>query len=292
MPEGIPLLDRLDLALMGMGIVVLSVSAANWLRRGRPDPLTGSPDRVNQVGLVTVWFCVVVYLLGIAVGGQMVRLLPASLTSAQREVCASILAANVCQVVVILTCLGAASVAFADGLSGFGLSFRHPGRDLKWSLAGWLSALTLTGLVLWYTSWFLITFRPSFDMPLHPVFVVLNQAGTPEIVRFLAYFGAAVLAPLSEEMLLRGIIQTGLARLAGWGNPSSRDRWIAIAGTATLFGMMHMQTPHFIPALILLGVLLGYVYERTGSLWAPIGLHMLFNMKSLLWFVLQTRLGE
>ena len=43
-----------------------------------------------------------------------------------------------------------------------------------------------------------------------------------------------------------------------------------------------MEQPHVVAPLIVLGVILGYVYERTGSLVAPITLHLLFNFKTML----------
>ena len=41
--------------------------------------------------------------------------------------------------------------------------------------------------------------------------------------------------------------------------------------------------PHVVLPLAVLGVLLGVLYLRTGSLLGPIVLHALFNAKTLLW---------
>ena len=54
---------------------------------------------------------------------------------------------------------------------------------------------------------------------------------------------------------------------------------------ALAFTLVHAQV-HALPAL-LLGVLLGLAYERTGSLLVPILVHALFNLKTLIgvmWF--------
>ncbi len=48
------------------------------------------------------------------------------------------------------------------------------------------------------------------------------------------------------------------------------------------FGLAHMEQPHVVAPLIVLGVILGYVYERTGSLVAPITMHLLFNLKTMI----------
>jgi membrane protease YdiL (CAAX protease family) len=106
-------------------------------------------------------------------------------------------------------------------------------------------------------------------------------------MRFAAIASAVILAPLGEECLFRGIIQTAFKKIVPPRLGSMYHRWLAIAATAGIFGLMHAGTPQYVPALIVLGVLLGYLYERTGSLWVVIAVHLLFNAKSLLWYHLQ-----
>jgi membrane protease YdiL (CAAX protease family) len=155
---------------------------------------------------------------------------------------------------------------------------------LGWAVTGWLVALCLcnginevvTRLLVWI----------DVEMPTHGVLETLSDPNLPGSLHVIAMIGAFIFAPVGEEIFFRGIIQTGLHRLwlPRWG--SMRHRWIAIVLTALLFGLMHFSVYHHIPALIALGIILGYVYERTGSLLVPIMLHMLFNGKTLLWFQL------
>ena len=53
-------------------------------------------------------------------------------------------------------------------------------------------------------------------------------------------------------------------------------RWIAIAVTSLLFAASHGNWQH-LPALWVLGMFLGYSYERRGTLAVPILIHVLFN---------------
>jgi hypothetical protein len=83
----------------------------------------------------------------------------------------------------------------------------------------------------------------------------------------------AVLAPILEEMLFRGVLLDVLkSRLAL--NPAI---WI----TGIVFGVVHLTDPAtllLVPALAGLGVILGYVRVRSGgSLSRPILMHMGFN---------------
>ncbi len=79
--------------------------------------------------------------------------------------------------------------------------------------------------------------------------------------------GACILGPVCEELLFRGLLA---GRLARYGQKPA-----ALVG-ALLFGLYHANLSQFFYAFAL-GLLLAYVYFYTGSLKAPILLHMLFN---------------
>jgi hypothetical protein len=85
------------------------------------------------------------------------------------------------------------------------------------------------------------------------------------VILFLA---AAVMAPLVEELLFRGYLQTSLKHHVG-------GTW-AILVSALIFSLVHMQ-PLAIPGLFALGAAFGYIYDRTGSLKTNILLHLANN---------------
>lgn len=79
--------------------------------------------------------------------------------------------------------------------------------------------------------------------------------------------GACILGPVCEELLFRGLLA---GRLARYGQKP------AALVSALLFGLYHANVSQFFYAFAL-GLLLAYAYFYTGSLKAPILLHMLFN---------------
>ena len=87
--------------------------------------------------------------------------------------------------------------------------------------------------------------------------------------------GAGLMAPLFEEFLLRGL---------GYGTLRHvMDKHAAVAITAGLFTLMHLQYEWTVMLLILpLGVVLGYARANTGSIWVPVALHTLNNVVSVL----------
>jgi membrane protease YdiL (CAAX protease family) len=97
-----------------------------------------------------------------------------------------------------------------------------------------------------------------------------------ELVKLI---GSAILivflAPLGEEMVFRGIAYTALR---------PRGKWRALIVTSLLFALAHMQVIHFIP-IFFIGLILAYLFERTGSLKPAIALHILVNLiLMILWY--------
>ena len=83
----------------------------------------------------------------------------------------------------------------------------------------------------------------------------------------------AVIAPLIEELLFRGLLQNALMHYV--------PAWAAIILSAFTFSLVHLQ-PMAIPALMALGGAFGYIYYKTGSLRLTIILHMINNTLALL----------
>jgi uncharacterized protein len=88
----------------------------------------------------------------------------------------------------------------------------------------------------------------------------------------ILYLTVAVVAPLLEELLFRGLLQNSLA--------NRMPIWAAILLSAAIFAAVHMQL-HAFPALMALGAVFGYIYNITGSLRVTILLHMLNNAAAL-----------
>lgn len=64
--------------------------------------------------------------------------------------------------------------------------------------------------------------------------------------------------------------------------PSRRLRFAAMLGSALAFGLMHLgHGPDWVP-LTLLGLVLAWLYERTGRIWPCITVHMLLNAFTML----------
>jgi hypothetical protein len=83
----------------------------------------------------------------------------------------------------------------------------------------------------------------------------------------------AFLAAIGEEFLFRGVV----LRIFSDG---LKNTHLAVLLSAILFSAMHMQFFGFLPRTIL-GILFGYIFIWTGSLWIPVILHFIFNGASV-----------
>ena len=108
--------------------------------------------------------------------------------------------------------------------------------------------------------------------------LLIEQAGIPNTIEdtFLAMsrnpvgiLSIALLAPILEELLFRGAIQSHLQE-------AMPQPWMAILIASAIFGVVHMN-PAQIPFAFLLGMIFGWLYYRTGSLLPGIVGHVLNN---------------
>ncbi|MGP1309481.1 MAG: lysostaphin resistance A-like protein, partial [Phycisphaerales bacterium] len=89
-------------------------------------------------------------------------------------------------------------------------------------------------------------------------------------------FQVVVLAPILEEVLYRGCLQSALAHLRI--GPRTR-----IVAASAVFASIHISAVpwHAMPTLFAVGAICGYAFERTGRLGAPILIHAAFNALNL-----------
>ena len=174
---------------------------------------------------------------------------------------------TVLEIGLIAVMLIVARKSFARGLKGFGVNGKNLTSDAPWAAINLLGTfpLVLFGLCI-----SLILGRlfkgTDFSLEVHQTLDLLTGAGVG--LRILVIIFAAVIVPVFEELLFRGFFQTSLRSLSG-------SPWGGIVLTSVFFAVLH--PPTHIPALFMLSCGLGYAYERSGSLFRPILMHIFFN---------------
>lgn len=130
----------------------------------------------------------------------------------------------------------------------------------------WIAALAWTNVLSALESFGLIeNFEPQ-------ALVTLFQDGGDPLAIGLLVIAAVVLAPIVEEIIFRGCIYRFFK--------SQTTLLPAQIVSGILFSMMHWNLLSFIP-LVLVGIFLARVYEKTGSILVAIWFHAFFNAFSL-----------
>jgi uncharacterized protein len=120
-------------------------------------------------------------------------------------------------------------------------------------------------------------------LQLFPVTPVSPLPPTGEAIGFILQFAAgAAFAPVGEELLFRGLATTAWVRGLGTRQGIIRAALVfALAHVITVtagnaqeaFGLVVVGFATRVPVALALG----WLFVRTGSIWAPLGLHMAFN---------------
>lgn len=118
------------------------------------------------------------------------------------------------------------------------------------------------------------------DPPQQEVSEVAGSSESP-VEQIAIIVSVAVLAPILEEVIFRGMLLSALRR--------SLSAWPAIVVSAAVFAGIHLVDPSAIavvPGLFILGIVLGWVALKRGDLSLAIALHSGINLLAailLLW---------
>jgi membrane protease YdiL (CAAX protease family) len=149
--------------------------------------------------------------------------------------------------------------------------------DFLLGAAAWLLAFPVVQVVGQLFDLFLYIVYPTNSYEQIAVrYLKTTLSSTPLTV--LALISIVIVAPIVEEFLFRATLQTYFKRHLGAKK--------AILMSAVCFAFFHYSPDQgvgnlsLIPSLFTFACFLGYIYERQGSLYASIGLHLTFNFIS------------
>ncbi len=144
-----------------------------------------------------------------------------------------------------------------------------------WIHSGWAALVVLLGApAVWFFAWL------NSLIPLPQVLVDLEQQQTQMIESFLksdfnimlAIFHVALVPAICEEILYRGFALRLLQR--------TKTIWVSILITGIIFGLYHLRLSQFIP-LALIGIFLGWITVRSGSIIPAVIAHFVNNAFSV-----------
>ena len=163
---------------------------------------------------------------------------------------------------------------FVRGLKGFGLHTSNIFKDFAIALITLLGTwpVLMLAFILTTVAGYLIK-GTDYQMAQHQEleFLTDNPQGS---VRLIIAFTTIIIIPFFEEILFRGIFQSTIRAYV-------KRPWLSVFISAAIFATVHVNMEHW-PVIFVLGIALGYSYEKTGRLYPSIFIHALFNATSVI----------
>lgn len=280
-----------DLVVQCLGLGLLIIGGAGILSRRRFGSLFRLPEqsehRIEPVhllmGLLAFFFFpsavnVMIVKMGLAPPP------PASMPADYTPPAVQLWVGAVSRLLGILVLIAMTIPLFTEGRRGWGLRGDQLPADMGAATVAYLAFWPVCAGTVYVTRVIIELIHPGLPLPDHPSIEILQRPSTSSLTTALTVFEAALIAPVVEEMFFRGLVQPALAR---WW----RSTWVSIVFCGLAFGAIHSTNVETVPALALFGIVLGFVYAKTRSLTAAILLHMLFNVKTLVWLWMERRWG-
>ena len=155
---------------------------------------------------------------------------------------------------------------YGQGLRDLGLRFEKAFSHVRTGVLGYVAVVPPL-LVVFLAVSAVLRFFSWEPAPQEVVQMYLKRSAEPYLVPLTVF--VALIGPAMEELFFRGFAYAGL-----------RKRFGALGGaciSSAAFAALHMHWAAFAP-IFLLGLLLAYLYECSGSLVPSITAHMLHNL--------------
>ena len=247
--------------------------------RLKPAALRDAPHRMAGLDHLDLLMGVCVFLCGGIVAAALLTQLglqpgeDADPLSAQQYAVKGLLSQALVHGVVLLFVI-ARVMRTTRGLSEFGLVPRSVRREAWAAVLGLLAGLAMTMGLITVVSAVGEAFGCKAPEIGHKMLEVMRDSDSVWASAALI-FSAVAVAPVVEEIIFRGLVQSVLLELFGRGR-----RWLVVFCAAALFASVHVDPASWqtLPGLFVLGMVLGWLYERHGSLLPCVLVHAGFNM--------------
>jgi membrane protease YdiL (CAAX protease family) len=163
--------------------------------------------------------------------------------------------------------------------ASLGINGKNFGKNVFYGIAGYIATLPALVLVL-----VVIATVSSITkyVPEKQAVVELLLKEKDATFLFLTGLFAAIGGPIVEELFFRGFMYNAFKKYGGVK--------VAMVVSAACFAALHAHAVGFFPILVL-GIALAYLYEKTGTLVSSITLHVLHNFSMVGMVFLAKRIG-
>lgn len=164
-------------------------------------------------------------------------------------------------------------------IDAVGLSPKSAMKCVFYGLTGYVAIIPVIMAIMIAT--FLVTRLIQYEPPVQPIVEVILEEKQSGVLWFSTIF-AAVFGPVAEEIFFRGFAYPAIRKKVGaiWG----------MIIVSAVFAFLHAHIVGFLPIMVL-GLLLVYLYEKTGSIVPCIAVHITHNLGMVFMVFLMRYIG-
>jgi membrane protease YdiL (CAAX protease family) len=168
---------------------------------------------------------------------------------------------------------------YRQNISSIGLTTKGLLKNVYYAIIGYISLIPVLLAIMLIT--FLVIKWLSYKPPVQPIVQVFLEEKEPAILWISTLF-AAIFGPIAEEIFFRGFMYSAVKKTFG-------IFWAMIV-TSAIFSILHTHIVGFFP-IMALGLLLAYLYEKTGSLVSCMSVHIAHNIGMVILVFLARGIG-
>lgn len=213
---------------------------------------------VCRVGILFLWFGYMLVFIESALSG----VFPIIKTDDNLR---SVLNATITDILALVFIIYFVVYEYREKIVSLGLSLKNFLKNFFYGLAGYLAAVPVLIIILIFIIW--ISSLLKYEPPMQPVLEIFLEEKKRALVIYLSIF-VSIFGPIVEETFFRGFMYKAVKKKLGFK--------AALLSTSALFALLHANLAGFLPIMIL-GMLLAYLFEKTGTLVAPCAVHILHN---------------
>ncbi|MCK5451062.1 MAG: CPBP family intramembrane metalloprotease [Candidatus Omnitrophica bacterium] len=158
---------------------------------------------------------------------------------------------------------------YGQSIKEIGLSPANIAGNIFYAVIGYIAIIPIIVLIM--TATFFTVKWIGYKPPVQPIVRLFAEEKIVSVLWMSTIF-AAIFGPVAEEIFFRGFMYPAVKKKMGI--------FLGIMITSFLFALLHAHIVGFLPIMVL-GVLLVYLYEKTGSIVPSIIVHIMHNVSML-----------
>ncbi|MFH1395547.1 MAG: type II CAAX endopeptidase family protein, partial [Candidatus Omnitrophota bacterium] len=168
---------------------------------------------------------------------------------------------------------------YKQNIETVGLTSKSFMKSIFYAVVGYIALGPILALIM--TGTFFVTELFHYKPQVQPIVQIFVKENNLTVLFFSTLF-AGIFGPIAEETFFRGFMYSAIKKGVGiWG---------AMVITSAVFALLHAHAVGFLP-IMALGLLLAYLYEKTGSLTASITVHVMHNVAMVILVFLMRCIG-